>query len=40
LSQQDKRKEKLQEILNLIISKTTDDLENQGDDEITKSDLD
>lgn len=40
LSQQDKRKEKLQEILNLIISKTTDDLENQGDDEIAKADLD
>ena len=32
LSQQDKRKEKRQEILNLIKSKSTDDLANQKDD--------
>ena len=39
-SQLDERKSKLQEILNTIKSKTTDDLEHQWDDEITKSDLD
>jgi len=40
VSQQDGRKEKLQEILTLIKSKATDDLQNQKDDEIAKSDLD
>ena len=40
LSQQDKRKEKLQEILTAIQQKTTDDIDNQWDDEILKSDLD
>ena len=39
-SQQDERKNILQEILQTIRSKTTEDLENQRDDEISKSDLD
>ena len=39
-SQQDERKAKLQEIVNTIKGKTTQDLENQKEDEITKSDLD
>ena len=39
-SQQDERKEKLQEILTLIKSKSTSDLNNQKEDEIAKSDLD
>ena len=39
-SQQDERKAILQEILQTIKSKTTQDLANQKEDEITKSDLD
>lgn len=39
-SQQDERKSILQNILQTIISKTTEDLKNQKDDEISKSDLD
>ncbi|MBQ2600253.1 hypothetical protein II582_02580, partial [bacterium] len=39
-SQQDERKNILQEIVQTIISKTADDLKNQKDDEISKMDLD
>ena len=39
-SQKDERKSILQEILQTIISKTTDDKKNQKSDEISKSDLD
>ena len=39
-SQLDERKSKLQEIINTIKSKTTEDLEHQKEDEITKTDLD
>lgn len=39
-SQLDERKEQLQEILNTIKDNATEDLENQKEDEITKSDLD
>ena len=39
-SQQDERKNILQEILQTIRGKATEDLENQKDDEISKSDLD
>ena len=40
VSQQDLRKEKLQDILTLIKSKSNDDFEKQKEDEITKADLD
>ena len=39
-SQLDERKAKLQEIINTIKWKTTQDIQNQKEDEITKSDLD
>ncbi len=39
-SQQDERKNILQNILQTIVNKTTDDLNNQKSDEISKSDLD
>ncbi|MBO4517113.1 hypothetical protein J5751_06925 [bacterium] len=40
MSQQDLRKEKLQDILTLIKSKSTENPDVQKNDEITKSDLD